>query len=114
MGKKRLTLPQSGRHLVGQCPSDNHDITLTRRSTKDDTESVLVVSRSGHVPIVVSIIIDFKELRCSCDASVIVPMRMASSGVLAVSALGRATSLNRIDHVMRVILDGGHSLNGTE
>jgi len=36
-------------HLICEGSSHNHDITLTGASTEDNTKSVLVVSRRGHM-----------------------------------------------------------------
>jgi hypothetical protein len=36
-------------HLVGKSTSDNHDISLTRRSTENDTETIEIISRRTTV-----------------------------------------------------------------
>ena len=42
-------LSQGGRHLVRERSGDDHDVGLSRTGTEDDTETVLVVPRGGHV-----------------------------------------------------------------
>jgi hypothetical protein len=40
-----VTLPNGWCHFVRHSPGDNHNVGLTRRSTEDDAQAVLVVSR---------------------------------------------------------------------
>lgn len=42
-------LAQSWRHLVGQCSSHNHDVSLSGTSSEDDAEAVHVVTGRRHV-----------------------------------------------------------------
>lgn len=44
-----ITLSNSCRHLVCHGPGNNHDVCLSRRRSKDDTEPILVVSGHGGV-----------------------------------------------------------------
>ena len=69
---EKLTLSQRRRHLVGQRPGDNHDITLTRRSTEHDAESVLVVSGSGHVPVRVRCALHSVRIVCRAKVPILI------------------------------------------
>lgn len=42
-------LPQSWSHLIGQCTSHDHDISLSRTCSEDHTKAVHVVTRRRHV-----------------------------------------------------------------
>ena len=49
LGHLVVHLAECGCHLVRERTGDNHDVALTRGSTEDNTQSVLVVPRSSHV-----------------------------------------------------------------
>lgn len=42
-------LPQSWSHLIGQCTSYDHDISLSRTCSEHHTKAVHVVTRRRHV-----------------------------------------------------------------
>lgn len=44
-----INLSQRRSHLVRESTSNNHNVGLTRGSSKNDTESILIVSRSGEM-----------------------------------------------------------------
>lgn len=44
-----VDLAQGGRHLVRERAGDDHDVGLARRSSENDTQSILIVSRRGQV-----------------------------------------------------------------
>lgn len=49
VGHLIVHLSQRGSHLVRQCAGDNHNIRLSRGSTEDYTESILIVSRGREM-----------------------------------------------------------------
>lgn len=40
---------QSRSHFVGQCPSHDHNIRLSRAGTEHDSEPILIIPGSGHM-----------------------------------------------------------------
>ena len=44
-----INLPQSRSHFISKRPRHDHDITLPRRSPKNNPKPVLIVPRRGHV-----------------------------------------------------------------
>lgn len=49
LGHLIVNLSQGWSHLVGQGSGDNHDIGLARRSSENDSQSILIVTRGGQV-----------------------------------------------------------------
>lgn len=49
LGHLIIHLPQSRSHLIRQCPRNNHAIRLPWTRSKDDSESIQIISRSSCV-----------------------------------------------------------------